>query len=251
MFESQILFFYIYNMKLLKFNEYSQTIQLTEEFLQGVKQEAIFESDDHKSVLNKLAEDLKLNLGIIVSFGTGMDVMIPIVRRLCENGEIKVDLTFETLAMITLTAVTIAYLEEVKDNEKKQVLESDSKSLLEELKLRGVGNGIIKKVVNCIKSIGSLTALLFKHQRSIIQSFFDMLGYAALCVPVLNSIKFLVSSHNWSLDTFSNNIASVVIGLASLSTKSLLKWLYNLADKATKGPEEVESEDDEKLIQEQ
>lgn len=78
-----------------------------------------------------------------------------------------------------------------------------------------------------------------------------MLGYAALCVPVLNSIKFLVSSHNWSLDTFSNNIASVVIGLASLSTKSLLKWLYNLADKATKGPEEVESEDDEKLIQEQ
>lgn len=238
-------------MKLLKYNDYSQAMQLTEEFLQGVKQEAIFESDDHKSTLHKLAEDLKLNLGIIVSFGTGMEVMIPIIRKLCENGELKVDLTFETLAMITLTAITIAYLEEVKDNEKKQLLETDSKSLLEELKLRGVGNGIIKKIVSCIKSIGSLTALMFKHQRTIIQSFFDMLGYAALCVPVLNSIKFLISNHNWSLDSFSNNIASVVIGLASLSAKSLMKWLYNLADKATRTPDVVENDDDEKLIQEQ
>jgi hypothetical protein len=238
-------------MKLLKFNDYSQTISLTEEFLHFAKQDAIFESEENKSTLEKLASDLKLNLSIILSFGTGMDVFIPIVRRLCENGEIKVDLTKENLAMITLTAITIAYLEEVKNKEKKEILEKDSRSLLEELKLRGVGNGIIKKVVECIKSIGNLVSLIFKHQRSIIQSFFDMLGYAALCIPVLNSINFLISTHNWNLDTFTKNIASIVLGLASLTTKSLLNWLYNLADKAKGNSDDSNDDEEEKLIQEQ
>jgi hypothetical protein len=39
-------------MKLLKFNDYSQTISLTEEFLHFAKQDAIFESEENKSSKN-------------------------------------------------------------------------------------------------------------------------------------------------------------------------------------------------------
>lgn len=242
-------------MSILKFEHYNQVVDMRLQFKQNFNTEIVLESEGTGTVLNSIVTDLKLNTAVIFSFGTGMELLIPIVRRLCENGEFKIDLNLQTVTLMTLTAVTIAYLEEVKEEKLRKQLEKDSKSLLEEMKLRGVGNGIIKKIVKCIKSIGSLSKLVLKHKKSIITSFFEMLGYAAICVPVLNSVNALVGKYNMTLDSFSNNISSLILGLGSLSVKNIYNWLVDRG-RTDSSSEYVDSRydsdsDKDKLIKEQ
>lgn len=242
-------------MSILKFEHYNQVVDMRLQFKQNFNTEIVLESEGTGTVLNSIVTDLKLNTAVIFSFGAGMELLIPIVRRLCENGEFKIDLNLQTVTLMTLTAVTIAYLEEVKEEKLRKQLEKDSKSLLEEMKLRGVGNGIIKKIVKCIKSIGSLSKLVLKHKKSIITSFFEMLGYAAICVPVLNSVNALVGKYNMTLDSFSNNISSLILGLGSLSVKNIYNWLVDRG-RTDSSSEYVDSRydsdsDKDKLIKEQ
>lgn len=218
-------------MHICRFNELSVSLDLSNDFLTSINNSTMNESDkkSDEGLFNKIVRDLKLNTGIVLSFGTAMECMIPIVKKLCENGEFKIELTIENLALMTLTAVTVAYLEEAKDENKEQ-LTKDAKSLLEELKLRGIGNNLIKKLVKCFMSIGYISKLLLKHKKNIIASFFEMLGYAAICVPILNGIKAIVGNYDMTLDNFSNNMASLLLGLSSLSSKNIFKLLT----KATK-----------------
>jgi hypothetical protein len=269
-------------MHLIKYASYSKAIDLGKEFLKYTKMEPMFESESEgsKNILADLAEKYKLNLTLVLSFGTGMELMVPIIKKLCENGEFKIDLNNETLVLMSLTAVTIAYLEEAKEEKLRKeadkhkdtqeelkeqeklihVLEKDSKSLLEELKLRGVGNGIIKKLILCIKAIGKLIKILFKHSKTIIDSFFDMFGYAAICIPILNSLKILINNYSWTLDNFYNNLESLFIGLGSLSARYLVDWFLDFR-KNKQLPKELkddnyldagyDSNNKEKLIKEQ
>lgn len=243
-------------MSILKFEHYNHAVDLRHQFKQYFNNEILLESEGTKKVLKSVVNDLRLNTAVIFSFGTGMELLIPIVKKLCENGEFKIDLNIQTVTLMTLTAVTIAYLEEVKEEKLRKELEKDSKSLLEEMKLRGVGNGIIKKIVRCIKSIGSLAKLVTKHKKSIITSFFEMLGYAALCVPVLNSVNALVGKYDMTLDSFSKNIASLILGLGSLSVKNIFNWLMDKGTMNQNADEYVDSrydsdDDEDKLIKEQ
>lgn len=272
-------------MHLIRFNHYSKAVDLSHQFLSNTKLEPIMESDSDntKSVISEIIDKYKLNLTIVLSFGTGMELIIPIIKKLCENGEFNIDLNIETVTLMAITAITIVYLEEAKEEklrreaEKHKIvldeeqiesenrliksLEKDSKSLLEELKLRGVGNGIVKKIIICVKSIGKLAKLLFRHSKSVIESFFDMFGYAAICIPVLTSIKLLITNYNWTLDNFYNNLESILIGLGSLSAKHLANWFLGLT-KDKKVPAEIRNsgkivdvkykgEHGEKLIKEQ
>lgn len=243
-------------MSILKYEQWGEAYDLANLFQESISKEILLESsEESKNILNNIVKYLKLNVAIIFSFGTGMELLIPIVRNLCENGELKINLTIETVAMMTLTAVTIAYLEEAKEEKLRRQLEKDSRSLLEEMKLRGVGNGIIKKIVRCIKSIGSLAKLIFRHKKTVVTSFFEMFGYAALCVPILNGLKTLVGTYQMTLDSFSHNISTLLLGIGGLSVKSIINWFSNrksqdVSTEFVDSGYEADSEDD-KLIKEQ
>lgn len=238
-------------MQLIKFNTWSKSYDIGQEFLSYLKIQPVneAESGDFKQMLQEIINKYRLNIALTLSFGTGLEVFIPVVKRLCENGEFKIDLTPENLVMMVVTAVTIAYLEETKEEKARKLLEddpdiseyeieqkdeliskleTDSKSLLEELKLKGIGNGIIKKLLLVIKSIGKLSRFIFRKSKTVIESFFDMFGYAAICIPILNSIKILISNYQWTLDNFNNNIESVILGLTSLSAKHIINWFLDL-----------------------
>lgn len=228
------------------FRVYSEAVGMAEDFVGALSVGMVSESGG-PSVLDKIVADLKLNAGVITSFGTGLEVLIPLVRRLIENGELKVDLTTETATMLTLTAITIAYLQEEREEKARRRLERDSKSLLEELKLRGVGNGIVKKTVGCLKAIGAVAKLLMRHRGHVLTSFFEMLGYSALCLPVINAIKSIVGTYHFTLDNFSQNMASVAMGLGSLSAKQGVEYLRALIHRR-KGGADVQAD---KMINEQ
>lgn len=228
-----------------KFNHYSTALGMAEDFAAAIHPALVSESDG--SYLSKLVDDLKLNAGVIMSFGTGLEVMIPLVRRLVENGEVRVDMNVETATMLTLTAITIAYLQEERDEKVRRRLERDSKSLLEELKLRGVGNGIVKKTVGCLEAIGAVARLLMRHRGHVLASFFEMLGYSSLCIPVINAIKSIVGAYQFTLDNFQHNMASLAMGLGALLAKQGVEYLRGLVHR--RGGGEAGGED--KMINEQ
>lgn len=218
-----------------RFGGYSAAMGIAEEFVAAVPAAMVAESGGVRDVLSKILADLKVNAGVIMSFGTGLEVMMPLVRRLVQNGELKVDLNVENAVLLTLTALTIAYLQEEREEAARRMLDRDSRSLLEELKLRGVGNGIVKKVVGCIKAVGALARVLMKHRGHVLSSFFEMLGYTALCVPVIGAIKSVVNMHGLTLDTFPQNMASLALGLGSLGMKQGVEYIRGLADRSRRG----------------
>lgn len=213
-------------MKVLKYEDYSKSISLGEEFLNIIGNDIINESDD--STLKKIVSDLKLNSQMILTFGVGMQAMFPIVSKLVSNMSLKIDLNQETVGLMTIAGVTIAYLEEQKETNQKRILEKDSKSMLEELKLRGVGNGIIKKIVKCIKSIGNIFKILFKNSRHVINGFFDMFGYTTIVVPVLNAISYMIGKYDMNLDNLPTNFLSLGLGVTTISAKHGINYIIDL-----------------------
>jgi hypothetical protein len=141
---------------------------------------------------------------------------------------LNIDLTPETIVLMTIAGITIAYLEEHKELEERKKLEKDAKSMLEELKLRGVGNGIVKKLVACIKSMGNIFKILFKNRRHIINGFFDMFGYTSIVIPVLNAISYMIGKYDMNLETLPSNFLSLGLGVTTLAAKHGLNYLIDL-----------------------
>ena len=143
--------------KILKFKEHENWYNLAENLIEGIINPPILESTENEqeisSILKNLQTDLNFNIKLIFTFGTGIASMYPIVLSLIKNQNLKVDLTTENIVLLTLTSVVILALETQKD---MNVSKEDAKTLLTELKLRGIGNGIVKKMVKCLKSLDNL-----------------------------------------------------------------------------------------------
>jgi hypothetical protein len=221
-------------MQVLGFSQYINSIQLAEDFIQLIGNDIINESDkfDYKKIIKKIIDDLNLNVQMLLTFGVGLESMFPIIRNLVKNMKLNIDLKPETVVLMTIAAVTIAYLEEKKSIKNKKILEKDAKSMLEELKLRGVGNGIVKKLVKCLNSLGNLLKILFRQKRPIINGLFDMLAYTALLVPFLNAVMFMVGKYELNIDTLPSNFLSVGLGVTTIVAKHGINFLIDkLKDK--------------------
>ena len=217
-------------MPILKFNEYKNSINLANDFLYLINSK-LNEDNVINDILNKVTNDLKLNFTLITSFGTGISFIYPIVDNLVKNSKLNIDMSIENIVLLTITSISIFYLEYKKGKSKLQ-LEKEIKNLLVELKLRGIGNGIVKKLTECLKSLNNIFIILLKNTYKTIESFVDMLSYTSILVPILSAISTLVSKNNYTLDSFNNNFISLGIGITTLTAKHGINWLiYKLKNK--------------------
>jgi hypothetical protein len=105
----------------------------------------------------------------------------------------SIELTYDKVVLLTICAITIIYIEEKFTSAiEEDILRKDSKSMLEELKLMGIGNGIVKKLIRIFKST-SIFKLIGKHVGSIVGGFMDMFAYTAMLIPIMNGIMSLES----------------------------------------------------------
>lgn len=262
--------------RVLNFKEHQKSVEIAEDLISAILSPKLNESEDndrtHKEqideIINKLANDLKFNFSLIGTFGTGITAMMPVVKNLIENGQLKIELTNENIVLLTITAICITYLEE-KNNRggekeiechdcegtgfknhdddtddtpcdvcqgqgsiKSEVTKDDTDTLLAELKLRGIGDGIVKKVIACFHSIGNLCKIIFKNTPYIINGFLDLLGYTALLLPCMNAISSLIVKHNFDINNLPMNLLSVGLGVSTFLAKIGLNYLVNkLKDK--------------------
>jgi hypothetical protein len=208
----------------------------------------IEELSDEKSTLNKIVSDLKLNFRLVATFGFGIGAFIPIVNQLMNNTNLSVELTRENVVLLTLTALSIIYLEEknTKNSVETDELTKDSKSMLEELRMSGIGDGIVKKVINCLKATKSIFSAIGKHIGAIIGGFMDMFAYASLLIPIMNGLTNVITKFNLNIDTMPQNFLSLTIGVGTLIAKHGISYLLkklkgklNISDKVEK---EIEAE---------
>ena len=253
--------------KLLKFNEYQKSLNLLEDFVSKLIDEKIQESEikdtNVKNIASQLQKDLNFNFGLIFTFGAGINAMYPIVTHLLKNSNLNVELTLENVVLLTITAIAIAYLEEKKNKTgevsidcdsclgggflknkkgeiechkctgtgqiKSLVTKQDTDTLLTELKLRGLGNGIVKKLVKCFISIGEFLKMLFKNASLVVSNFVDLFAYTSLLIPTMNAISGIINSNNFNIENLpleiARNLLVFGVGVGALLAKRGFEWV--------------------------
>lgn len=205
-----------------KFNDYILYNEMLNDFLNSFDKVMINESDknDYNKMLNKIISDLKLNISLISTFGTGIGGLYPIIEKLLKNGSIEV--TQQSIILLTITSLTIIYLEEkkFKNIDEENILIKDSKSMLEELKLMGIGNGIVKKTINVLKSIKNIFKIIYKHLSTSIYGIIDMFAYTSLLIPIMNGLSYIVGKYDLTFDTLLTNFLSLGIGISTIIAKN-------------------------------
>jgi hypothetical protein len=252
--------------RVLKFNEYKTSVSLLEDFVDKLIDEKIHESKDEssiKKIATQLQKDLNFNYSLIFTFGAGINAMYPIVTHLLKNSNLNVELTLENVVLLTITAISIAYLEEKKNRTgethldcdfcsstgsvktqdvdepcqkcsgsgkiESLVTKQDTDTLLAELKLRGLGNGIVKKLVKCFTSVGSFLKTIFKHAGLIISNFVDLFAYTSLLIPTMNAISGIINAHQLNLENLPMEIARNLlvfgVGVGTMLAKRGFEWI--------------------------
>jgi hypothetical protein len=231
-------------MRVLNFEKY----QLAEDLSNFIANPTILESVEKNrqidNILKKLSQDLKFNYVLVFTFGVGVRVMYPIVEELIKNGNLKVEATTENIVLVCIAALTITYLEESKNSTgdtevpcdceikksdceicggtgmiRSKVSKRDARTILEELKLRGIGNGIVKKMVECFKFLGLILKTLFRNTPYVINGLIDMLAYTAILVPAMNGISAIVGKYDLTIDSLMGNAASISLGITTFLAK--------------------------------
>jgi len=235
---------------------------MSQSFIKHVENYQLNESDNQSSVVDSilkgLSKDLKFNYALVFTFGAGIKAMFPIVENLIKNENINIDLATENIVLLTLASLSITYLEESNNRggDKKipcqcdtkpenceicngtgmvdsVVSKEDARTILEELKLRGIGNGIVRKVVACFKSVGKFLRMLFRNSTYVISGLIDMLGYTMILMPTMNAISAVVGEYNLNFETLPGNLLSIAAGVGTFLTKNIFNLLVTKIKKKT------------------
>lgn len=220
-------------MKIQRYKEHTFYDNLAIDFINNFDKK-INESDEdvecYKDVQHKVISDLKLNSKLSFTFGTGIGGFYPIVEGLMKNMNIfSIELTPNSIVLLTVCAITIVYLEEKKPEtiSEEERLTKDSKSMLEELRMMGIGNGIVKKLVKVLKSIISIFKMIGDHKSAVVRGFMDMFAYTTILIPILNGISFIIGKYDLTLDSFLENFAGLSMGIATLIAKHGIKYIIH------------------------
>lgn len=187
----------------------------------------------YKSIEKKVVSDLKLDAKLVLTFGAGIGALYPVVLEMMQNMSISVDVSRQSVVLLTIAAITITYLEEkkYKTSEEEDILTKDSKSMLEELRMQGIGDGIVKKVIKALSGIKNIFSVIGKHLGAAIGGIIDMFAYTAILIPVMNAILSVIGMHEMSVDDVISNFFSLSIGVATRIAKH---GLVDILDKLRK-----------------
>lgn len=193
-------------------------------------EENLDKSSAYKRIEKKVLSDLKLDTKLVFTFGAGIGALYPVVQKMMQNLSLSgVDMSQETTVLLTIACITIVFLEEkkYKTPEQEEKLTKDSKSMLEELRMRGIGDGIVKKVMKSIESIKNVFSVVAKHLGAMIGGVIDMFGYTAILIPIMNAILWIIGKYEMSVDAVIQNFFSLGVGIASRIAKHGLVELIN------------------------
>lgn len=182
--------------KIYSFLDYSNIQELTEDF---VLTDKVYKKDfEFERIQNDIIEKFNLKLNIIRNFK--FYTFYSIIFNMLENQD-TIESDKKKSVLLGITSMVILKNEE-DDNEE---VKAKSRSLLEELKLSGVGNGIVKNFIECIKIFFQLYQILYKEDINQINNKND-----EKMNLLFSKIYFIVNKYNMTIDVFINKITDMI-----------------------------------------
>ena len=119
--------------------------------------------------------------------------------------------------------------------------------------MRGVGNGIIKKLIKSLKSVKPIFYLITKHIGAVVGGFIDMFAYTSMFIPIMNGILYLIGKYDFNLETLPQNFIGLGVGVGTIIAKhgiiDLIKKIKSKLGIGDKVAKEVIDEVETPIIQ--
>lgn len=173
-------------------------IVITEEQYKGILIE---------STLKDTLNDLKINSGILFTFGTGIGAFLGPVERLLSGSGVSMNEKDIILLIITSFALII------KD--------SEGITLLEKVREKGL-MPLLKSVINFVTNVKDVLNAVAKNLIGVTYSLLDILGFTLLLNPTMKIIDDIIKNNNISSD----NVEKLLSGAALSATVYSLKSVF-------------------------
>jgi hypothetical protein len=173
----------------------------------------VITEEQYKSLINEnlfkdTLKDLKINTGILFTFGTGMGAFLGPVERLLTGSGFSLNHNEISLLIITSIALLI-------NDTNKDILLNKVKELNLEKVLDGVKD-LIKNSTDIIRSV-------VKGVLGVSYSLSEILGFAFLLNPVMKIINTIINDRNLTTDNLQVLLSGVVLSGLTFFIKNLLK----------------------------
>ncbi len=159
-----------------------------------------------ESTLKDTLKDLKINTGILFTFGTGIGSFIGPVERLLSGSGFSMDERDIILLIITSFALII------KD--------SEGVTLLEKVKEKGL-MPTLKGVINFITNVKDVINAVAKNLVGVTYSLLDILGFTLLLNPTMKIIDEVIKDNNISSDNVERLLSGAALAVIVYSLKSV------------------------------
>jgi hypothetical protein len=169
-----------------------------------------------ESTLKDTLKDLKINTGILFTFGTGIGAFIGPVERLLSGSGFSMDEKDVILLIITSFALII------KD--------SESVTLLEKVREKGMMSAL-KGVINFVTNVKDVLNAVAKNLVGVTYSLLDILGFALLLNPTMKIIDEVIKDNSIGIE----NTEKLLTGAALASTVYALKSVFGKIKNKIKG----------------
>ena len=183
----------------------------------------------NENIIKDTLKDLKVNTGILFTFGTGMGALLPPVDRLLSVSGFQFNQQEISLLIITSIAILL------NDTNKDKLL-----STIKDLNLSNALDGVLE----FIKTVTEIIRTTFKNLLGISISLSDVLGFALLLNPVMKIITTIINDRNITTDSINVLVSGVVLsGIVFAIKNLLLKLKGSLTNKKDSLKEDVEPSD--------
>jgi hypothetical protein len=165
-----------------------------------------------ENILKDTLKDLKINSGILFTFGTGIGSFLNPVSRLLSGSGFSMDERDIILLIITSFALII------KDNE--------GVTLLEKVREKGLMVAL-KGVINFVTNVKNVLNAVSKNLVGVTYSLLDILGFTLLLTPTMKIIDEVIKDNSISLDNTERLLSGAALSATVYSLKSIFGKLKN------------------------
>lgn len=173
----------------------------------------VITESQYKSLINEnlfkdTLKDLKINTGILFTFGTGMAAFLGPVERLLTSSGFSFNKT--ELSLLIITAISLLINDKNKDLLLNKLKEMDLTKALDGVK-------------DLIKNSTDIIRATVKNILGVSYSLSEILGFAFLLNPVMKIIGSIIENRNITTDNVQMLLGGVVLSGVVFYIKNLLK----------------------------
>jgi hypothetical protein len=173
----------------------------------------ILTEEQYKEVLNEniikdTLKDLKMNTGIVFTFGAGMGAFMGPVSRMLSGSGFNLDPSEVALLIISSFAILL--------NNK------DANELIEKVKEKGLTKAL-DGTKELIKNITDIIRSVFKGALGVTYSLSEILGFAFLLTPIMKILNQIIGDRNITTDNINVLLSGVVLAGLVFAIRNIIK----------------------------